>query len=293
MENVTPLASLVRSYLASADFNVSEEAGGCLVADKLIFGSERDTRLVWVPEGSPDGGYDENTLWDSISEVRANYPAAARPTVIAPLREGFSRDMQQTLRQSRVRLLAPIQFFDSRFRVEESPRSASSIADIRKTAQSMTRVPQPFTEFNTSDPATRSHQDLFQRLRNDMEGNDGPCIQIVVGRAGIGKSYLFTALFDDLYSKFLEAKARLRSLPRPIPLLPDHLKKTSSLRTDHLIDSFLRTDVADPMSRKTFRWLLVNGFATWLLDGLDELYAGDPSFFDDLLDLVTIPDTKA
>lgn len=294
MENAKQLAELVRSYFGSADFNVSEETGGCLVADKLIFGAERDTRLVWVPRGRPGGGYDEGTLWDSISEVRANYPTTARATVVAPRREGFSRDMQQTLRQSRVRLLAPIQFFDSRFRVEESPRAASSISDIVRNAKSLTRVPQPYsTEFNPPDSAARDHQDLFRRLRADMDRNDGPSIRIVVGRAGMGKSYLFTALFEDLYRRFREAKNRLMTLPRPIPLLPDHLKKTQSLRTNHLIDSFLRTDVADPVSSETFRWLLVNGYATWLLDGLDELYAGDPSFFDYLLDLVTIPSSKA
>ncbi|MBM4388995.1 MAG: pentapeptide repeat-containing protein, partial [Deltaproteobacteria bacterium] len=38
---------------------------------------------------------------------------------------------------------------------------------------------------------------------------------------------------------------------------------------------------------------MVNGFTTWLLDGLDELYAGDPGFFDYLLDLVTRPRSKA
>ena len=200
--------------------------------------------------------------------------------------------MQQTLSQSRVRLLAPIQFFDSRFRVEESPRAASSIADIRKDANSLSRVPQPFT---TDAPAleARNHYDLFRRLQNDMSGDEGAAIRIVVGRAGMGKSYLFTALFDDLYTKFLDAKRGLRSSRRPIPLLPEHLKRSQSLRTTDLIDNFLRTDIADPVSSETFRWLLVNGYATWLLDGLDELYAGDPGFFDYLLDLVTIPSSKA
>src|SRR2546425_3261102 len=39
--------------------------------------------------------------------------------------------------------------------------------------------------------------------------------------------------------------------------------------------------------------MLVNGFTTWLLDGPDELYAGDPSFFEFLADLVTRKDYKA
>ena len=293
VETGKPLVELVRSYLQSAGFNISEE-GSCLVADKLIFGAERDTRLVWVPEGRPAGGYEEVPLLESISEVRANYPATARAAVVAPLREGFSRDAQQALRESRVRFLAPIQFFDSRFRVEESKKAASSIADIREEAKSMLRVPQSFrTDFDADDSRTRSNQDLFLRLKDDLSKNDGASIRIIVGRAGIGKSYLFKALFADLYQGFLEAKRGLRSLPRPIPLLPEHLRKTQSLRTEDLIESFLRTDVADPMSSETFKWLLVEGYATWLLDGLDELYAGDPGFFDYLLGLVTTPGTMA
>lgn len=286
------LVELVRSYLRSAGFSVSKE-GGCLVADKPMVGDEHDIRLVWVPEARQVGGYEEGALLDSVSEVRANYPATARATVVVPLREGLSRDLQQALGQSRVRLLAPIQFFDSRFRVEESPRASSSIKDIRSDAQSRRRVPQPFrTDFDSPQARARDHEDLFRRLQRDMNGN-GAALRVVVGRAGIGKSCLFGALFDDLYQRFLDAKRALRALRRPIPLLPEHLRKTRSLRTDDLIDSFLRTDVADPVSSETFRWLLVNGYATWMLDGLDELYAGDPGFFDYLLDLVTEPNSKA
>lgn len=285
------LVELVRSYWESAGFNVTEE-GSCLVADKLMFGAERDTRLVWVPEGRQGGGYEEGSLLDGIAEVRANHPPTARATVL--VREGLSQDVRQTLRQSGVKLLAPVEFFDSRFRAEESPRAASAINDIRRTAQSLSRVPQPFrTEFDAAQPEHEATRDLFRRLREDVTGSDGAAIRIVVGRAGIGKSCLFGALFDDLYKRFLAAKSGRRILPRPIPLLPAHLKKTGSLRTDDLIESFLGTDVADPVSSETFRWLLVNGFATWMLDGLDELYAGDPSFFDYLLDLVTEPDSKA
>ena len=47
MQSTKSLAAVVRSYLESAGFNLNEE-GDCLVADKLIFGAERDTRLVWV-----------------------------------------------------------------------------------------------------------------------------------------------------------------------------------------------------------------------------------------------------
>jgi len=35
--------------------------------------------------------------------------------------------------------------------------------------------------------------------------------------------------------------------------------------------------------------MLTNGTATWLVDGLDEVIAHDPGFFDYLLDLITLP----
>ena len=293
MERQEPLSQLVSGYLRSAGFNVTDGVGSCFVADRPIIGAERDTRLVWVPEASQQGSYEEGPLWENISEVRANYPTTARVTIVVPRREGFSRDMQQTFRQSGIKLLAPIQFFDSKFRVEESRRAASAIADIREDAESLHRVPQPFkTDFDKPNLEAYDRLDLFQRLRKDMVDDD-TVIRIIVGRAGIGKSCLFRALFHDLYESFLEAKRGLRTVRRPIPLLPEHLKKTQSLRTEDLINNFLHTDVADPVSSEMFRWQLVNGFATWMLDGLDELYAGDPGFFDYLLDLVTIPNSKA
>lgn len=56
------LTGLVRSYLESAGYNLSDQ-GHCLVADKLVFGAERDTRLVWAS----DRNWEEDLLWNSIS----------------------------------------------------------------------------------------------------------------------------------------------------------------------------------------------------------------------------------
>ena len=80
---------------------------------------------------------------------------------------------------------------------------------------------------------------------------------------------------------------------RPIPLMPAYLKNIYAMRTELLVENFLKTDVASPVSRETFQWLLANGFASWLLDGLDELYAGDEHFFEYLADLLTQPGSKA
>jgi uncharacterized protein YjbI with pentapeptide repeats len=286
---MTSLQFLVRGYLASAGFRILEQRGDCLVADKLVFGQERDTWLVWtVPPGQEPSRY-ESTLRGSISAIRLNYPDA-RAYLLSPSRAGFSRDMLQTLTDSRINFLVPVWFFDAPFKVEEAPKAASAIADIRSLAVSEKRVPQPF---RLEGATGQSQGDLFEQLRAELARPDGATVRVIVGRAGIGKSFLFRGLFDNLYGDFLSAKAQQRTIPRPIPLLPEHLKGTYALRTEALIDNFLRTDVAAPVTRETFEWLLVNGFATWLLDGLDELYAGDPGFFEYLFNLVATSDSKA
>ena len=291
MEN---LESLAQDYLKSAGFKVSSEESGCLVADKLGFGGERDTLLVWVAPpvtsfGKLPDGY-EHKLTSNISSIRPKYPEDAKAFILASSREGFSRDLLQKLTRTRVNLRVSSQFFDTPFKSEESPKATSAIKDIRSRADSQKRIPQPFS---LDADHGEIEQDIFVQLRKELERSEGPTVRIIVGRAGIGKSFLFDALFKKFYDDFQAAKKRHQIWPRPIPLLPEHLKGTHTLRTETLIDNFLRTDVASPIGRKTFEWLLVSGFATWMLDGLDELYAGDAEFFEYLLDLVTTPYSKA
>lgn len=288
---MTSLIPLVRGYLESAGFKILLQEHECLVADKLIFGQDRDTWIVWTVPASRSGTSYESALRASISALRPNYPDA-RAYVLAASRGGFSRDLLQTLSELRIKFLVPVQFFDTAFKVEEAPRTASVVSDVRNTDIASKRVPQPYRiEAVTGD--SPDGPDLFQELRERLVKPDGPSVRIVVGRAGIGKSFLFHALFTRLYEEFLDAKARLEPRSRPIPFVPAHLKDTYAIRTELLVEKFLRSDVASPVARETFEWLLVNGFSIWLLDGLDELYAGDPYFFDYLADLITRKDSKA
>jgi hypothetical protein len=103
---------------------------------------------------------------------------------------------------------------------------------------------------------------------------------------------------SSLYLQFSIAisatkKSRLNLSQRPIPFVPQHLRTTYSVRTLALVDSFLRSDVAAPVSRDTLEWMLTNGHCIWMFDGLDELYSGDPEFFDYILDLLTRPESRA
>ena len=286
------LLPLVSDFLQSADFKILEEGKEHLVADKLVFQQERDTWLIWtVPPKQQLDRY-EPILNASISNLRPKYPDA-KAYVVAQSRSGLSRPLQRRLTDEGIRFSVPAQFFDTPFSVEEtSHRTQSVISQLRSLGTSEARVPQPFFRPGVEEDA---QGDLCDRLMNEVgKLPDAPFVRVVVGRAGIGKSSLFRALFASAYKQFLAAKSALHQLPRPIPLVPEHLKDIYALRTELMVDNFLRTDVASPVGRNTFEWLLVNGFATWLLDGLDELYTGDPGFFDGYLaELLTRPGSKA
>ena len=271
------LETLASGYLQSAGFRILQRANGCLVADRIEFGG-RDIRIVQTVRANKAP---ERDLLENVVGIRSNYPDA-RATILAPSRDGFTRDYIADLSAEKVGLVVPVQFFDAPFKVEQASRTASVIADIRRQAESEVRIPQPYQ----LDGVEGRGEDLFNTLLGELTNPDGPQIRFVVGRAGVGKSYLFRAMFRRLYGDFLASKSRQRVHARPIPLLPEHLKGSNATRINHLIQTFLHDDVASPILPDTFSWLLTHGFATWLLDGLDELYAGEDDFFDDIFDLV-------
>lgn len=288
------LMPLIKGYLESDGFRILDERSGFLVADKLIFAQERDTRLIWTIPADQEIRHYEATLRGSISMRRANYPDA-KAYVVAESRSGFSRDLLQTLSDQRVHLRVPIQFFDTDFKLEDGMARAarSAISDILEENLGDKRVMQPYRSEST-DGQSIEGADLFSTLVDELTNDQGARVRIVVGRAGIGKSSLFNALFARLYDQFKDAKLRLATGRRPIPMVVRHMRDVVALRTELLVENFLRLDVAQPLSRDTFEWLLANGFTTWLMDGLDELYGGDPHFFDYLGDLLTrSTDSKA
>ncbi len=288
---MTDLTPLVRGYLESAGFRIIGEHHQCLVADKLIFGQDRDTWVVWTVPPNVDPVRYESTLRASISQTRPKYPDA-RGSVVAWSRAGFTRELQQLFSDQRIKFLVPIWFFDAAFKVEEAPKAASAIADVRSLDILNQRTPQPYSE-ERADDRSNVGPDLYDSLREELKKDQDSTIRVIVGRAGAGKTFLFRALFARLYDDFLQAKTRQGLGRRPVPLLPDDLKGTYALRTELLIENFLRTDVATPVPRETFEWLLVNGFTSWFFDGLDELYAGDPGFFDYLTEIATRKGSKA
>jgi len=287
------LQESVQSYLESAEFNLLETSEGLIVADKMRFGGDRDTWLVWTPPPSVDVRSFpdlERRLLREFGVYIQQYPNA-RYSIVAHTLEGFTREFRSEAKKLRITLNVPVQFFDSPFRSDEAPEVSSAVNALCKSDLPTKRVPQPYSV--SAGEVKRQGQDLLPDLIRELDRRDSPCLRVIVGAAGAGKTVLFQALFGQLYTHFQRQKRGQLLYPRPVPLIPEYLHGVSALRTNELIQSFLRTEVATPVPQETFKWMLVNGYNCWLFDGLDELYAGDANFFEELLELLTRPDSKA
>jgi hypothetical protein len=141
----------------------------------------------------------------------------------------------------RVRFVSAVEFFDAEFKFEHAKTALSAVAELRSEEILGQRVPQPISMYPGEEVAGT---DLFETLSTGLQKPSGPCVHVVVGRAGIGKSYLFRAIFARLYRSFGDAKAAQRLCPRPKPLLPEHRRTAYGLRTQLVVESFLNTEVA-------------------------------------------------
>ncbi|MCI4665257.1 MAG: hypothetical protein MRY74_11105 [Neomegalonema sp.] len=121
-------------------------------------------------------------------------------------------------------------------------------------------------------------------------------LSLVLGPAGMGKSTLFKAFGRGVHDSFLEAKARKSIFSARPLLIPDTLDTAAKVsRSANAFEAILESDVAAEgrVSANGLEWLLRNGFATLLLDGVDEFYAHDVEIFDTLAQIVTMPGSRA
>lgn len=173
----------------------------------------------------------------------------------------------------------------------------SVLGDLLATAEASRRVPQPFSSKRLwcSDPAARQQgSDLAADLQAAITGPaQGPKVRIICGNAGSGKSVAFNALVASLYRDFIEAKRSRQLRRRPIVFLPSHLRSASAGYVDDVIAAVKHTDAAEAVPAEQFRWLLMNGHAVWMFDGLDEFYAGSGDFFTFIEEALSEPGSEA
>lgn len=289
------LVSLADGYLNASGYRTTKFAKHLLRGTKRSIAEEKENVLVWIPpfHDPQSFGAEEKPYLSRFDEAMHKYPDA-RKFVLFPTLEGLSPSFRSEALKYNVHVRVPIQFFDTSFKADESPRETLSVVgELRRRGEERrrARVPQPYELVKGTGKERPG--DLLDTLTSNIKAGSAKAVNLVVGPAGIGKTVLFEVLFADLYRTLLKYKKRMQVFPRPLPVLPEHLQASSASNLTSLVEGFLHTDFAAPITRSTFEWMLTNGFGIWLLDGLDEIVDRDPNFFTYLLDILTKPGAKA
>jgi hypothetical protein len=269
----------VAGYLTTHGYQIGNLKKDFLVAIRPSpIGGRAETVLVWIP-AIPTNSFEVEQLEAHLLrefEDWSNKHRWAELWVIHDFGYGFSNRFSTAVKKYNITFRVPSYFFDTSYKYERASRQVlSAMTEIKAPAF---RIAQPFTV--TKDGNTvRSGEDLFAHLWDEYRFNRAPAIRFVIGPAGIGKTWLFRALFSRLYGHFIDEKKRQENFPRPIPIIPLHLRQAGLLRTRQVLNSFIELEVASPVPLATFEWMVARGYSTWLFDGLDELYAEDEDFF--------------
>lgn len=292
---MTNLSDQVKSFLEAEGYTVSSRRE-LFIGSRRTFAEETEYIYVWVPENYNPTTFTsrEATFLSRFDEAARSNPITSRFMVV-PTLEGLTRQFREgVLQWYRVNIRTPVQFFDTDFKWDMSREAPSAAKELRDKGQkySRKRVEQPYI----IEDSQESGEDLLETLRKVSmnRGSQDKSVHIVIGPAGIGKSYLFDVLFAELHQAFIDYKTKGGIYaPRPFPLLPEHMPLADARTVRSILSAYLQTDFARPLSRETFEWLLVNEFAIWILDGLDEVISQDPLFFDYLLNVLTLPNAPA
>jgi hypothetical protein len=240
-----------------------------------------------------------------ISEVQATPATVAY--YLVPSRQGLSQNfvtsatrvLQRNRRDGRGGIRVEIEFFDTAYKLDTAAGQrvkASVFASLLTMAAKRRRVAQPFAIRRGLGPqdVTPGAADLVEHLETKLRDPiDRPTLRIIDGPAGSGKSVAFEALADKTYQEFMAAKKADVLRPRPIVFLPEHIRGQSIGYVDDIIDAMTDAEVAAPVAPEQLRFLLKEGHAVWMLDGLDEFFSGDNDFFPFLTEQLSSPDSRA
>ena len=295
--------NLAQGYLRAEGWDVRTRGRDLLVGDRVSRRSddEKDYIYVWVP---PDVGTDfgsrEGPYLRRFEEAKVEHPNAEK-ILLVQTRAGLSSEFRTGAnRWHNVRVLTEAQFFDTSMRWETDPGSASAAKKLRNRGAEFAnqRIKQPFRvvrPYGSGDDLSGPDllDVLHNNLRNPRSRDDRPTIHIVVGPAGMGKSFLFETLYARLYDEFQADKRAQHPSARPFALLRDYLEDAASSTIASTLDAYLRTEFPKRLDSEQFNWRLIHGMGIWLLDGLDEVLERDSKFFVNLEDLMTTPGSLA
>ena len=281
-----------RTYLEAEHFTVAERSPGLLVGEKPGVGGAYETMWVWILDqmSADDIRRREPSLLTKFGEANDVDPTASK-FLLAPTYQGMSVDFSQDAKRwFNVSITVPAFFFDTDFRWDSGRATATAARRLkdRGDATRRSRVPQPYLD----EIGAVAGQDLLRTVYDQLKLGTGPNVHIIAGPAGAGKSILFESLYASLYDNFHANKQKQVRSPRPVPLLPEYLEFSDAPTVKALLRAFLETDFVRALDGDTFHWMMTHGSALWMLDGLDEVIAQDPGFFEFLLELLTDPDAS-
>lgn len=287
--NAPTLADEAATFLAADGWLVTQRDQMLIVGSRQGFGDVSDQVLIWVPQQ----GYTPEQLRLREDGYLRRFEEQARTQgqkyLLVESTEGLSAEFRRrAFREFGVSLTVPTDFFDAPFKWDRSRTAGTAASSLRSRGdQAQTdRIDQPFE----SSRGYASHDDLLAALLPEFRPfASGPPVHLVVAPAGFGKSHLFRSLFAQLYTDFMAAKSAERRALRPLPLLPEYIPSASAPTLKALVQSFLATEVARPLSLESFEWMLTHRYACFLLDGLDEVIARDPHFFEYVYEILTRP----
>jgi hypothetical protein len=291
------LHSLARSYLEAGGYKVRRETAGFLdLAHPEPAGGRVGRILIWSDDTAPAPSREltqtergerdkrETALLAAFHQELAAAVGAVGYFLVpgtAGLSAAFVRSATAVLSGG---IRVPAQFFDADYKVDRAGggKVRSALGMILETAARTRRVAQPFLIRRGlgAQDCSPGGADLVEHLETTLrDPGRGARVRFIDGAAGSGKTVAFNALLHASFEEFKAAKAAHVLRRRPIAFLPEHIRGEAIGYVDDVLDAAAEADMAQAVEPEQLRWLLKHGYATWMLDGLDEFYAGDNDFF--------------
>ncbi len=293
------LLEQVEGYISTLDYQVSQKTEDFLIASKVGIGCTEETSVFWVPEipGASKAAELEGTkarLAKQFEEISGKYQEAKKFFIASSFAD--LGEVLTAAKQNKVATLSPVSFFDTEFKQQTGTGGREFKRKIQRLLKDVHRIPQPYSMLDEDYEVIDKGDDLLETLIEQASNKDSHGVRIIIGPAGIGKTWLFNRVFKDLYNRFQESKRKQEKFRRPIPITAeDRMQESGTTIVDgnieSLLENFIRNDISSPSSVETLRWSVENGYSMWMFDGLDELYTRDVLFFEELLDVLTDPVT--
>lgn len=285
------LGTDIEGFLIADGFTVHHQAPGEIVAERAtVDGTAR--RRIWFVDPGHGVPLDEVKLVASFAAMKKPNQAGEQAYFVAPTLVGLSSAFRKAAADASVGIRVPVQFFDTPYKADGDAAfgtgrgndARSVFAEFVREQRHVhsTRVDQPYVALSTLGGTSGGFSaggDLFKHLVAELSGTaEHATVTIVIGNAGAGKSYLFSALFDALNQHFATEKRALRRAARPILFLPGHIRNEQVRTIQGLIEAVAATDAAAATRPDLMCWLNVQGLSIWMFDGLDEFFAGEADF---------------